>query len=135
VTNNTEESGTATIRRKPTSKSFRRATSGPKAVAPPTVPSFSSSPSTYSLRFNTSNNNNNKVSQAEVTSCPKNGPNLDNRKLSVARDLTLLFQQNPDFCGDSPTPTTTPVVGDANHPADAFHVSLPQTPCLDHGQE
>ena len=135
VTNDIEEAGTATIRRKPTSKSFRRTTSGPKAVVPPTVPVYSNTPSisTYPYHIDVGNtnynNNNKKLGENDVAEHFLAKQTLERRNDSVSRDLTLLFQQSSDHhVLDSPTPTSTPVLGDSSRTSDAFNAAMPQTP-------
>nr|CAB3264071.1 metastasis suppressor protein 1 [Phallusia mammillata] len=111
--------GTATIRRKPSSKfnSVRRTSNVPKPVQPPTVPqspvtklmSTFLPPDSNELAnqhfnngycYNTNNNN-----HGSMTS------NYDDtmEQSDVVRDLTLKFKQSVDMRDGSPTPTDTPV--------------------------
>ncbi|XP_002128096.2 protein MTSS 2 [Ciona intestinalis] len=118
--------GTATIRRKPSSKfnSVKRSSNTPKPVLPPTVPSNAVSnlmstfqqPSRDSLyrQNSTYNNNNNNNEGSAVDSMYSE--QFDHS--CVAKDLTLKFQSS-DAQDGSLTPTQTPT--DINCTPNGFH--------------
>ncbi|CAK8671933.1 unnamed protein product [Clavelina lepadiformis] len=106
--------GTATIRRKPSSKfnSVRR-NCAPKPVQTPTVPSnnISNLMSTFQP-LNHNHNNNYVEGMAGVENFgPSSNANFGENQNSVARDLTLKFRAE-DMQDGSPTPTMTPTAGD-----------------------
>lgn len=113
--------GTATIRRKPSSKfnSVRRSSNVPKPVQPPTVPpspvsklmSTFQPPDAHELAqqkqhvsngycYNTNNNNHGPYQVGYDETMVQS---------DAVRDLTLKFKQSVDLRDGSPTPTQTPV--------------------------